>query len=122
MEGIAPIEGTYQESLLKGADFYWNKQFLPDGRSKWRWPRQWPVDSHNQAQGIITFSKLKKFDPKYLDHAFTVANWSMRNMMGESGGFYYQKWPFFTNKIEYMRWSQAWMILALATLLENCHE
>ena len=33
--------------------------------------------------------------------------------------YYYQKWRFWTNRINYMRWSQAWMLLALSTLLEK---
>ena len=41
-------------------------------------------------------------------------------MWDRQGYFYYQVLPFWTNKISYMRWSQAWMLLALATLLENC--
>jgi len=110
---------TYTKTLLRGVEFYKNEQFFPDGRCKWRWPRVWPVDIHNQAQGIITFSKLAKINPEYLDFARTIAEWTISNMQDVRGYFYYQKWPFFTNKIPYMRWGQAWMMLALATLLEN---
>jgi hypothetical protein len=37
----------------------------------------------------------------------------------KAGYFYYQIQPYYKNKIPYMRWSQAWMLLALATLLEQ---
>ena len=40
-------------------------------------------------------------------------------MQDPSGFFYFQKWPLLTNKISYMRWSQAWMSLALATIIDN---
>jgi len=46
-----------------------------------------------------------------------IAKWTIENMQDEIGYFYYQKWPFLTNKIPYMRWGQAWMMYALATLL-----
>ena len=37
----------------------------------------------------------------------------------ERGYFYYQVTPYYKNKISYMRWSQAWMLLALSTLLQT---
>ncbi len=117
---MKPSDDRYMKALLKGAEFYKNEQFLPDGRAKWRWPRVYPIDIHNQAQGIITFSKLSEVKPEYLDFAKTIARWTIENMQDETGYFYYQKWPFFTNKIPYMRWSQAWMMLALSSLLEKC--
>lgn len=115
---IKPSDDRYMKSLLKGAEFYKNEQFLPDGRCKYRWPRIYPLDIHNQAQGIITFSKLSEIKPEYLEFAKTIAKWTIENIQDSRGYFYYQKHRFFTNKIPYMRWSQAWMMLALASLLE----
>ena len=43
-------------------------------------------------------------------------------MWDERRYFYYQVFPFFTSKIPYMRWSQAWMLYALAILLEEIKE
>jgi len=111
-------EEKHFKSLLKGAKFYREEQFFNDGRCKYRYPGTWPVDIHNQAQGIITFSKLSEIESEYLEFAKTIAKWTIENMQDEAGYFYYQKWPFFTNKIPYMRWGQSWMMLALATLLE----
>lgn len=115
----SPNDKKYMNALLKGAEFYRKNQFLPDGRCKWRYPRLWPVDIHNQAQGIITFSKLSDIKPEYLEFAKTIAKWTIDNMQDKTGYFYYQKWPFFTNRIPYMRWGQAWMMLALSTLLKE---
>jgi len=42
------IEGA----LRKGLRFYRERQFLPSGRSMGRLPKKWPVDIHNQSQGI----------------------------------------------------------------------
>ncbi len=106
-------------SLICGAKFYKEKQFFNDGRCRYRWPTTWPIDIQNQAQGIITFSRLSKIDNEYLDFARTIAEWTIENMQDEKGYFYYQKWPVFSNKIPYIRWSQAVMMLALATLLES---
>jgi len=121
---ICPEDKKYEKALLKGTEFYMNKQFDKIGRSKWRLPWQWPIDIHNQAQGIITFSKIYDAlqEKKYLEFAKKIALWTIDNMQDEEGYFYYQKWPLFTNKIPYMRWGQAWMMLALATLAEKLQE
>jgi len=107
------------ESVKKGLLFYRNNQFLETGRALWRFPFKWPVDIHNQSQGIITFSRLKKYGNDYLSFSRKIANWTVMNMRSDKGYFYYRKNPFFTNKISYMRWSQAWMMLALAELISN---
>jgi hypothetical protein len=45
-----------------------------------------------------------------------IARWAIDNMQDESGYFYYQKTKWYTNKIPYIRWSQAWMFYALSSL------
>ena len=40
-------------------------------------------------------------------------------MLDADGHFHYQVWPWTTVRIPYMRWSQAWMLLAMATLLSG---
>jgi hypothetical protein len=104
------------KSIKKGINFYKFIQFSPEGVSKWRYPKEYPIEIHNQAQGIITFSKLNEFLPDSLDFANIVAKWTIKNMQDKEGYFYYQKYPLIINKIPYMRWSQAWMLLALSTL------
>jgi rhamnogalacturonyl hydrolase YesR len=110
---------TYLNSLKKAITFYQNNQFDKDGRALWRLPMRYPIDIHHQAQGIITFSKLYSIikDNIYLNFSKKIAEWTIENMQNKKGYFYYQKWPLFTNKIAYMRWGQAWMMLALSNLL-----
>jgi hypothetical protein len=108
-----------EEAIRKGLRFYKTHQFFEDGRSKWRLPKEWPVEIHNQAQGIITFSELSHYDASYQGFAAQIANYTIDNMQDNKGFFYYQKYKFYTNKIPYIRWSQAWMMLALATLKDG---
>ncbi len=107
----------YDQYIKKGLEFYINRQFYTNGRSLWRLPRKWPVDIHNQSQGMITFVKLKEFGPSYADFASVIADWTIKNMQDEKGFFYYQKHRFYRIKIPYMRWAQAWMYLALTDVL-----
>lgn len=105
--------------IERGLSFYYNKQFNKAGWCYWRFPKKWPVDIHNQSQGIITFSLFKDWNNKYLSFSETTAGWTIINMQGKNGNFYYQKWPFLTNKVSYLRWNQGWMLLALITLKQN---
>jgi len=106
-------------SIEKGLVFYRQYQFKVNGRSFWRLPQSWPVDIHNQSQGVITFTRLKCFDKTHFEFAKQIANWTIENMQSKSGYFYYRKTPFFSNRIPYIRWSQAWMLLALTELYIN---
>jgi len=112
----------YLKAMKRGAQFYLENQFTKNGMGKWRWPRTWPIDIHNQAQGIITFSNMAKFDKRFLDFAEIIVKWTIRHMQNPAGFFYYQVWPFGKNKIPYMRWNQAWMLLSLSVYLEQCRQ
>jgi hypothetical protein len=46
-----------------------------------------------------------------------VLAWTLSNMWDPRGFFYFQQHPRYTVRTSFMRWSQAWMLLALATLL-----
>ncbi|MEX0966096.1 MAG: hypothetical protein WD077_02585 [Bacteroidia bacterium] len=109
----------YQQSVADGTKFYFEEQFYSDGRALRRIPRIWPVDIHNQAQGIITFTKLRNLDERYLPFAKTVAEWTIDNMQDLDGHFYYQVHKYYTIKTSYMRWAQAWMVLGMALLLNQ---
>jgi uncharacterized protein YyaL (SSP411 family) len=113
------IEYDNIKKIIKAADFYKKNLFTEEGASYYRYPRKYPVDIHNQAQGIISFHKMSLEKPEYQDFAKKIALWTIKNMQDENGYFYYQKWPFFINKIPYMRWSQAWIMLALTCLSEK---
>jgi hypothetical protein len=106
-------------AIVKGVDFYRKMQFFDSGQSLWRLPRQWPTDIHSQSQGIITFSKLKDLDRNYLPFAKKIAAWTITHMQDKKGYFYFRKYPWFTNRIPYIRWGQAWMMLALSELFIN---
>jgi hypothetical protein len=116
MEEIMRLTGQrkpeWVKAVARGLEFYRQQQFTDDGRSWWRLPKEWPVEIHNQTQGIVTFSM---FD-EYRDFAITIAEYTIQNMQAADGHFYYQKFPLYTNRISYMRWSNAWMTVALSAL------
>ncbi len=105
-----------EQSISKGLAFYKKEQFSSNGIAKWRIPKQWPIEIHNQAQGIITFALLQNYDASYLDFSTQIAEWTVGHMQDKKGYFYYQFHKNYKIKIPYMRWSQAWMLLALSVL------
>ena len=107
----------YRGVVNRGLDFYREKQFDSQGNGYWRYPTKWPVDIHNQSQGIITFSAFAHEDPHLLDFAEKIALHTVSTMQSGKGSFYYQRWPFLMNRVSYMRWNQAWMYVALVKLM-----
>ncbi len=110
----------FEGHIRRGFEFYRNNFFREDGAPKYFHNRTYPIDIHSVAQSIITLTELRDLDEKSVPLAFSVFRWAMAHMWDERGYFYYRVLPFGTVKISYMRWSQAWMLLALTTLLEGC--
>jgi hypothetical protein len=106
-------------SLKKGLDFYVKNFFTKDGIAKYYNDGMYPIDIHSIAQSIITLVELKSYLERGAEPALGIFEWVDRNMKSREGYFYYQKTIWFKNKVSYMRWSQAWMLYALATFAEN---
>jgi hypothetical protein len=108
----------FQEALRRGYE-YWRKTFfLADGWPKYYHDDPYPADAHAGASAVVTFLELAELDPNSLELAEDVARWTIQNLRDERGFFYYQKRRFYTVRKPYMRWSQSWMLYALARLLE----
>lgn len=107
-------DSKIDNAIQRGLNYYRKVQFSDDGVSLWRVPKHYPIEIHNQAQGIITFSQFASADNDYLNFAHHVARWTIENMKSSKGFFFYRKYKYYTIKIPYIRWSQAWMFLAMS--------
>ena len=105
---------TYQTQLDKGFDYYINTFFTTEGIPKYYNDSIYPIDIHAPAQMVITLAKLGRFKQHkvILDK---ILKWTINNMQSEKGFFYYQVNKYFSSKIPYIRWAQAWMFYALST-------
>jgi hypothetical protein len=110
----------FEPAIQRGFEFYRNHFFRADGAPKYFHDRTYPIDIHSVAQSIITLMDFKDRAANSAGLAQTVIQWAMANMWDEQGYFYYRVLFLLKVKISYMRWSQAWMLLALSTLLEHC--
>ncbi len=107
----------FESCLRRGFDFYRAYFFREDGAPRYFHDRTYPVDIHCVAQSIITLLTLKNLDPSNVELARSVFQWAMNHMWDERGFFYYRVLRFCTIRTSYMRWAQAWMLLAMSTLL-----
>jgi len=102
----------YITALNKGLNFYFNNLFIDGCIPKYNNKSLYPIDTTSAAQSIISACRFNQYDL-----AVKIAIWMINNMQDTRGFFYYQKHKLYTNKISYMRWSNAWMFVALSSLL-----
>lgn len=121
LRSIAKEIGTseFASYLERGFHFYRDHFFLKNGAPKYFHNSVYPIDIHSVAQSIITLADLDDLDNENMRLAYSVFSWAMANLWDKRGYFYYRKLRFGTIRTSYMRWSQAWMLVALATLLEH---
>ncbi|MGH9929789.1 MAG: hypothetical protein ACREA9_11265 [Pyrinomonadaceae bacterium] len=105
-------------ALQRGYKFWRERFFLADGWPKYYHDRLYPADAHAAATAIITLLELRDLDSGARPLAETIATWTIRNLRDADGFFYYQRRRFYTVHTPYMRWTQGWMLYALARLLE----
>jgi len=112
----------FDASIQRGFKFYKSHFIREDGAPKYYHNATYPIDIHSVAQSIITLSEFSDLGKGNDDLAYSVLNWALANMWDRRGFFYYQMSPFYTVKISFMRWSQAWMLLSLSTFLIHEHD
>jgi len=113
-------DDSFDQQLKKGFDYYIKTFFTEEGIPKYYNNSVYPIDIHSPAELIIAVIKMDKFQEqkKLVDK---VLEWTIKNMQSEKGYFYYQINKFFSSKIPYMRWAQAWMFYALSSYIKADH-
>jgi len=105
-----------QANIQRGLEFYVKNLFLEESIPKMTPSSVYPIDIHSCAQAIITLTMLSEKNKRYLNIAKKVAYWTIRSMQSKEGFFGYRIYRLGTDKMPYIRWGQAWMLLALARL------
>ena len=116
---VAPFGSQFKPALLRGYEYWKNNFFLAEGWPKYYHDDPYPADAHAAASAIITFLECAELDNDAPRLARDVATWTIKNLRDKRGFFYYQRRRFYTVRKPYMRWTQAWMLYALARLLEE---
>lgn len=110
---------SVEKALQNGFEFYRENLFEPSGRARWRYPHAYPADIHHQAQGILSAVRYYNYCGSRRAEALakSVLLYTIDNFQNPRGYFYYRKHKSFTDRTTYMRWGNAWMLLALAQVL-----
>jgi hypothetical protein len=109
----------FEPAVCRGYAFYANNFLRKDGAVKYFHDRDYPVDGHCVAQSLITLATLRDLRADSLELAHRVLVWALAHMWDRRGFFYYRVHRIWTIKTSYMRWVQAWMLLAMSALLEG---
>ena len=116
---IPNLRSEISDVLLRGTDYWLDKFFLDDGTPKYYDSEIYPIDIHSAAVAIGTLCELKELDERMMPMAKKTAEWTVKNMRNERGFFYYQKRETRVLETPFIRWGQAWMAFALASLIES---
>jgi mannose/cellobiose epimerase-like protein (N-acyl-D-glucosamine 2-epimerase family) len=117
--GLYADTNEFETAIRQGFTFYRNHFFRNDGAPKYYHDRTYPIDAHCVAQSILTLIEFKDLDPNNAALAHSVFSWAKKHMWDRQGFFYYRVLSLGTIRTSYMRWSEAWMLLALSTLLHS---
>jgi len=109
----------FRDCVNRGFDFYRAHFFRDDGAVCYFADRPYPIDSHCVAQSLITLMQFAPEHPDVLAVVPAVFSWARQHLWDSHGFFYYRVYRFGTVKTSYMRWCQAWMLLALTTMLSH---
>ena len=109
----------FQQTLKRGLSYWKETFFLADGWPKYYHDDAYPADAHAAASAIVTLLECRDLGETSITMAQQIASWTISNLRDNHGYFYYQRRRFYTVRKPYMRWTQAWMLYALARLLEE---
>jgi len=111
---VALNTSEFNQSIEIGLSYYKSHLFEQDGTAKYYNTNRYPLDMHCVSQAIFT---LLKVGGTAEDFALTkkIISKSIDNLyMPNKQRFMYQKHKGFSNKINYVRWTQAWVYYSFA--------
>ncbi len=104
----------FNAPITLGLAYYKKELFEQDGTAKYYNTNRYPLDMHSVSQAVLT---LLKVSGKKEDVAFAgiIIQRSIDTLyMPSKKRFVYQKHKHYTNKINYIRWTQAWVYYSFA--------
>ena len=114
---ILTKDECYSENIKEGYSFYIKHFITEEGAPKFYYNNLYPVDCTAASQTILT---TIRFGNK--DIAEKVATYMTKNMQKNNGSFKFRKFKNYTITTSFMRWSDAWMFVALAYLKYESNE
>lgn len=104
-------ENSFNDNIKLGYTFYKSNFITNDGIPKFYHNKLYPIDCTSAAQTVLTTFRFG--DTKI---AQKVANYMANTMQKKNGSFKFRKLKHYTVQTSFMRWSDAWMFVALSLL------
>lgn len=117
--GSSSRDTSFDDCLARGRRFYRDHFFEPNGLPKYFHGETYPIDIQCAAQAIETLALLAADESSCLDLATKVALWTIHNMQGDDGHFFYRDLAWTKVTTPMLHWGQATMVTALNGLLER---
>jgi hypothetical protein len=102
------------KSIEKGLVFYKNHLFEKDGTAKYYHNNVYPLDMHCVSQAVLTLLKVGGTSEDYLLAKKIIQKSIDTLYLKKQQHFCYQKHRLYNNKINYIRWTQAWAYYSFA--------
>ncbi len=106
----------YDGALDRGFAFYRAHFLRADGAARYFHDNTFPIDAHCVAQTILTMLDFSDQDADAEAQALGAFDWAVKHMWDARGYFHYRVTRFGSIRTSYMRWTQSWMLLAVARL------
>jgi len=104
----------FDDPITLGLDYYRDTLFQEDGTAKYYHDNVFPLDMHSFSQGVLTLLKVGRTEGDVL-LAHKILTRAVETMyLSEQKQFIYQKHRWYSNRINYIRWTQAWAYYGLA--------
>jgi hypothetical protein len=104
----------FDAAIEKGLVYYKSNFFEKDGKAKYYHNKSYPLDMHSVAQAVMTLIKVGGTEAD-LALANKVLQHSIESLYQPTKkSFVYQRNKFYTNRINYTRWTQAWVYYSFA--------
>ncbi|CAM2735340.1 aspartate-semialdehyde dehydrogenase [Pseudoalteromonas distincta] len=115
----ALVTDEFKTAIDLGLQYYKAHLFEENGTAKYYNNNRYPLDMHCVSQAIFTLLKVGKTTDDFM-MAEKIINRSIETLyLPTHQRFIYQKNKHFTNKVDYVRWTQAWVYYSFAFFNRN---
>ena len=109
-------EAHVMDAWRRGIDFYERRLFDRDGAPRFTVASRYPIDGQSVAQAIESFARAAHVDGRHGERAWRSFDFATTRMRRRDGAFIFQRGRWVSNRVPHLRWVQAPMLAALATL------
>ena len=111
------MDSRITNGLRTGLGFYLDRLFFKDFLPRHNTQIRYPVDIHACADSICTLGRFSGWQKEAGEKLERLVQWTLDHLYDGRGGFHYQYYPWFTSKIPFMRWNNAWAFYAFSSYL-----